>query len=238
MKSRRYKLPLIALSLSLALPAFSQSWFTPEVEKRAEDILKNMTVKERLTYIGGIDWMYTRAIPRLNVPAIKMSDGPQGVGTWGASTAYPCDLLLAATWNPDMAYAFGAALAQDCKARGVNILLGPAVNIARAPFCGRNFEYMGEDPFLTATTSTGYIKGLQENGVMGVIKHFTANFQEYDRNYVSSNIDERTLHEIYFPAFKSAVQNAEVGAVMSSYNLLNGVWTTENPWLLKEVLRE
>ncbi|MDB0673424.1 glycoside hydrolase family 3 N-terminal domain-containing protein, partial [Barnesiella intestinihominis] len=149
MKSRRYKLPLIALSLSLALPAFSQSWFTPEVEKRAEDILKNMTVKERLTYIGGIDWMYTRAIPRLNVPAIKMSDGPQGVGTWGASTAYPCDLLLAATWNPDMAYAFGAALAQDCKARGVNILLGPAVNIARAPFCGRNFEYMGEDPFLT-----------------------------------------------------------------------------------------
>lgn len=238
MKLSKYKWSLAALLLSLATPSFAQSWFTPEVEKRAEELLKNMTVKERLTYIGGIDWMYTRAIPRLDIPAIKMSDGPQGVGTWGASTAYPCALLLAATWNPEMAHAYGAALAQDCKARGVNILLGPAVNIIRAPYSGRNFEYMGEDPLLAANTSTEYIKGLQENGVMGVIKHFAANFQEYDRNYVSSNIDERTLHEIYFPAFKSAVQNAEVGAVMSSYNLLNGTWTTENPWLLKEVLRE
>ena len=146
MKSRRYKLPLIALSLSLALPAFSQSWFTPEVEKRAEDILKNMTVKERLTYIGGIDWMYTRAIPRLNVPAIKMSDGPQGVGTWGASTAYPCDLLLAATWNPDMAYAFGAALAQDCKARDGNDFYRIYQGITRKRSYGSNQTLHGQLP--------------------------------------------------------------------------------------------
>ena len=238
MRIIEYKILFIILLFFQSTGVFSQSWLTPEVEKRAEDLLKNMTVKERLIYIGGVEWMYTKAVPRLGIPSVKMSDGPQGLGTWGASTAYPCAVLLAASWNPEMAYAYGEALAQDCKARGVNILLGPGVNIARGPFSGRNFEFMGEDPYLAAVTSTEYIKGLQKNGVMGVIKHFAANFQEYDRNYVSSNIDERTLNEIYFPAFKSAVQNAEVGSVMSSYNLLNGVWTTEDPWLLKDVLRK
>ena len=238
MKSRRYKLPLIALSLSLALPAFSQSWFTPEVEKRAEDILKNMTVKERLTYIGGIDWMYTRAIPRLNVPAIKMSDGPQGVGTWGASTAYPCDLLLAATWNPDMAYAFGAALAQDCKARGVNILLGPAVNIARAPFCGRNFEYMGEDPYLSATMVVPYIKGVQENGVAACVKHYALNNQEFNRHTTNVQLSDRALYEIYLPAFKAAVQEGGTWSIMGSYNLYQGEHACHNKRLLKDILRD
>ncbi|MDR1682130.1 MAG: glycoside hydrolase family 3 C-terminal domain-containing protein [Candidatus Symbiothrix sp.] len=231
------KCSFIIAILFAANSLFAQSWFTPEVEQRAEQLLKNMTVREKLIYIGGVDWMFTKAIPRLGIPAAKMSDGPQGLGTWGASTAYPCALMLASTWNTDLAYRYGASLAQDCKARGVNILLGPGVNIYRSPMCGRNFEYMGEDPLVAAKTSTEYIKGLQANGVMGVVKHFTANFQEYDRNYISSDIDERTLHEIYFPAFKSAVQTAETGAIMTSYNLLNGVWTTENPWLLKEVLR-
>lgn len=217
---------------------FAQSWITPEVENRANTLLKNMTLREKLIYVGGIDWMYTKDIPRLGIPRVKMSDGPQGLGTWGKSTAYPCALMLASTWNRDLAYEYGKSLASDSKARGVNILLGPGVNIYRAPMCGRNFEYMGEDPYLISQTSTGYIKGLQENGVMAVIKHFTANFQEYDRNYISSDIDERTLHEIYFPAFKYAVKEAEVGSVMTSYNLLNGVWTTEDPWLLKEVLKK
>lgn len=224
--------------LASATGLSAQEWFTPEVEQRAEQLLKQMTLHEKLIYIGGIDWMYTRDFPRLGITRAKMTDGPQGVGTWGASTAYPCDLMLASSFNRDLAYAYGKALATDCKERGVDILLGPAVNIARAPMCGRNFEYMGEDPYLAAQTSTGYIKGLQDNGVMAVIKHFTANFQEYDRNYISSDIDERTLHEIYFPAFKSAVQVAGTGAIMSSYNLLNGVWTTESPELLKGVLRD
>ncbi len=237
MKQKLTKYALAVILLLITSYTYSQSWFTPEVEKRADELLKNMTTREKLIYIGGVDWMYTKAFPRLNISSAKMSDGPQGLGTWGASTAYPCALMLASTWNRDLAYEYGQALASDCKARGVNILLGPGVNIHRGPMCGRNFEYMGEDPFLAAQTSTEYIKGLQANGVMGVIKHFTANFQDYDRNYVSSDIDERTLNEIYFPAFKSAVQKAEVGAVMSSYNLLNGVWTTEDPWLLKEVLR-
>lgn len=229
---------LIYISLIVGLSSVeAQTRFTTEVEKRADSLLKNMTVKEKLTYIGGTNWMFTKAIPRLGIPQVKMSDGPQGLGTWGASTAYPAAIMLASSWNQELANEYGQALAKDCKARGVHILLGPGVNIARAPMCGRNFEYMGEDPLLASKTSTEYIKGLQANGVMGVIKHFAANFQEYDRNYVSSDIDERTLHEIYFPAFKSAVQQAETGAVMTSYNLLNGVWTTEDPWLLKEVLR-
>lgn len=207
-------------------------------KERAAELVRLMTKSEKLLYVGGMDWMYTKDIPRLNIPRTKMSDGPQGLGTWGASTAYPVAILLAASWNEDLAYDYGEALAADCRARGVNILLGPGVNIHRAPMCGRNFEYMGEDPYLTSRTAVGYIKGLQENGVMAVIKHFTANFQEYDRNYVSSDIDERTLNEIYFPAFKAAIKEANVGSVMSSYNLLNGVWTTHDPWLLRSVLRE
>jgi beta-glucosidase len=209
-----------------------------QYEDRTDSLLKNMTLHEKLIYIGGTDWMFTKAIPRLDIPQMKMSDGPQGLGTWENSTAYPCALSLAATWNRDLANRYGAALAQDCKARGVHVLLGPGVNIHRAPMCGRNFEYMGEDPYLAAETAVEYIKGLQANGVMGVVKHFAANFQEYDRNYISSDIDERTLNEIYFPAFRSAVQKANVGAVMTSYNLLNGVWTTLDSWLLKTVLRE
>lgn len=233
----RKSIKIIFLLLFISVGVFAQSWLTPEVEKRANDLLKGMTTREKLIYIGGVDWMYTKAIPRLGIPSVKMSDATNGTGTWGASTSYPCAIMLAATWNRQMATEYGKSVADDCKARGVNILLGPGINIHRAPMCGRNFEYMGEDPYLAGETSTEYIKGLQNNGVMGVIKHFAANFQEYDRNFVSSDIDERTLHEIYFPAFKSAVQKAQVGAVMSSYNLLNGVWTTESPWLLKDVLR-
>lgn len=238
MRLRTIKTIFILIVVFFSGQVSAQSWLTPEAEKRADELLKNMTVRERLIYIGGVDWMYTKAFPRIDIPAVKMSDASNGVGTWGASTSYPCLLMLASTWNKEIASEYGASVADDCKARGVNILLGPGVNIYRAPMCGRNFEYMGEDPNLTAQMSTEYIKGLQGNGVMAVIKHFTANYQEYDRNYISSDIDERTLHEIYFPAFKSAVQKAETGAVMSSYNLLNGVWTTEDPWLLKEVLRE
>ena len=237
MKQKSIKVILAIALLFSSSYIFSQAWLTPEVEARADELLKSMTVREKLTYIGGVDWMYTKPVPRLGIPSAKMSDASHGLGTWGQSTAYPCLIMLASTFNREIAYEFGKSIASDCKARGVNILLGPGVNIYRAPMCGRNFEYMGEDPYLAAQTSTEYIKGVQDNGVMAVIKHFTANFQEYDRNYVSSDIDERTLHEIYFPAFKAAVQEAETGSVMTSYNLLNGVWTTEDPWLLKEVLR-
>lgn len=236
-KTIKYLL-VATLLASTGASASAQAWFTPEVEQRAEELLKHMTLREKLIYVGGIDWMYTKDFPRLGIPRARMTDASCGVATWGASTAYPATVMLASTFNRELAYEFATAVASDCKDRGVDILLGPGVNIARAPMCGRNFEYMGEDPYLTSQTVTSYIKGLQANGVMAVVKHFTANFQEYNRNYISSDIDERTLNEIYFPAFKAAVQVAETGAVMSSYNLLNGVWTTEDPWLLKGVLRD
>ena len=216
----------------------AQKRFTADVEQQAEKILSQMTLDEKLSYIGGINWMYTRPLERFGIPQLKMSDGPQGLGTHGPSTAYPCALMLAATWNEQLATEYGSALGKDCRARGVHVVLGPAVNIYRAPMCGRNFEYMGEDPYLTSRMATGYIKGVQGQGVMATIKHFIANNSDYDRDHISSDIDERTLNEIYFPSFRAAVQEAEVGAVMSSYNLLNGIYTTEHPWLLKDVLRQ
>ena len=232
------KIAVICLLVANCCMASAQKWFTPEVEKRVNELLSQMTVEEKLAYIGGIDWMYTKNIDRLGIPRMKMSDGPQGLGTHGKSTAYPPMSALAATWNENLAFQYGTALGRDCRARGINIVLGPSVNIYRAAFNGRNFEYMGEDPYLVSRTAVGYIKGVQEQGIMAVIKHFACNNSDYDRDHISNDVDERTLHEIYFPAFKAAVQEAEVGAIMSSYNLLNGIYTTESPWLLKDVLRK
>ena len=215
----------------------AQERYTAEIEKQIDELLNQMTVEEKLSYIGGVDWMYTKNIDRLGIHRMKMTDGPQGLGTNGKSTAYPATIMLAATWNEDLAYEYGKSLGRDCRARGVNILLGPAVNIYRAPMCGRNFEYMGEDPYLASRIVVGYIKGVQNQGIIATVKHFVANNSDYNRNNISNDIDERTLHEIYLPSFKAAVQEAKVGALMTSYNLMNGIYTTENPWLLKEVLR-
>lgn len=218
--------------------AFAQKWYTSDVDKKVDEILNQMTIQEKLDYISGDFQFHTKPIKRLGVPAIRMSDGPQGVGHRIETNAYPCGLALAATWNEKLAYEYGQSLGRDCRARGIHIILGPAVNIHRAPMCGRNFEYMGEDPYLTARTTVGYIKGVQSQKVMATVKHFLANNSDYDRARISNDIDERTAHEIYFPAFKAAVQEAEVGAVMTSYNLVNGIYTNENPWLLKDVLRK
>ena len=235
MKQKRFT--FLLLFVANLFCASAQKWYTPEIDQKVEDLLKQMTVEEKLGYIGGVNWMYTKSIDRLGIHRMKMSDGPQGLGTNGKSTAYPSTVTLAATWNENLAYQYGKALGRDCRARNVNVILGPAVNIYRAPMCGRNFEYMGEDPYLTSRICVGYIKGVQDQGVMATVKHFVANNSDYDRNNISNDIDERTLNEIYFPAYKAAIQEAEVGAVMTSYNLMNGIYTTENPWLLKEVLR-
>jgi beta-glucosidase len=235
---RHLKILLVCIAIINSIYASAQEWYTPEVDKEVDRLVGQMTTNEKLAYIGGVDWMYTKNIDRLGIHRMKMTDGPQGLGTHGKSTAYPATVMLAATWNEDLAYQYGKSLGRDCRARNVNIILGPAVNIYRAAMCGRNFEYMGEDPYLSSRIAVGYIKGVQDQGVMATIKHFVANNSDYDRDNISNDIDERTLHEIYFPAYKAAIQEAEVGSVMTSYNLMNGIYTTENPWLLKDVLRK
>lgn len=211
---------------------------TSQAEQRARDLVFRMTLKEKIDYISGYTSFSLRAIPRLGIPEIKLADGPQGIRNHSPkSTLYPSGILSAATWNRDLLYKLGRGLGQDAKARGVNILLGPGVNIYRAPLCGRNYEYMGEDPYLAGEAAKQYILGVQSEGVIATIKHFAANNQEWSRHHASSDIDERTLHEIYFPVFRKAVQEANVGAVMNSYNLLNGVHTTEHKWLNIDILR-
>lgn len=208
------------------------------VEDRVNDLLSRLTDQEKLSYIGGINSFYIRPVSRLKIPQISMSDGPVGVRNWGNTTAYPAGILTAATWDTTLVNRLGHALGKDARSRGVHVLLGPGLNIYRAPMCGRNFEYFSEDPYLSSRMAVGYIKGVQAEKVVATAKHFAANNQEWDRNYVSSDIDERTFEEIYLPAFKASVMEAKVGAVMSSYNLINGTWASHNHHLLTEILKD
>src|ERR1700678_592798 len=224
------------------------------VEKRVEDLLGRMTVEEKVSLLSGANWMDTVAIPRLGIPSIKMADGPAGIRSWFgpsaltnaadskfpkfASTAFPSGIAVAATWDPEMAQAVGQALGQEVRASGRDMILGPTVNIQRVPLWGRNFEGYGEDPYLAARIGVGYIKGVQGEGVIATVKHFAANNEEFERHRVNETIDERTLQEIYFPAFKAAVQEAGVWSVMSAYQKVNGRYCSENAYLLQDVLRK
>ncbi|MBV8673812.1 MAG: glycoside hydrolase family 3 C-terminal domain-containing protein [Acidobacteriaceae bacterium] len=201
-------------------------------------MLSKLTLEQKLELIGGKDDMFIRAEPAAGFPQLKMSDGPEGVRTWGPDTAYAGGIALAATWDPDLARRMGVSIAQDARARGVHFLLGPGVNIYRAPMNGRNFEYFGEDPYLSAHTAVPYIEGVQSQGVIATVKHYAANNEEYDRHNVSSDVDERTLREIYLPAFEAAVRVAGAGSVMNSYNLVNGVHATQNCHLNNEILKK
>lgn len=236
--------PLALLFWFPAAPMFAQS-STPRAaetksspDDRAQAIASRMTLDEKLDYIGGTRDFYIRAIPRLHVPEFKMADGPLGVRNYGPSTTMAAGIALAATWDPALAKRVGQQIGRDARARGVHFLLGPAVNIYRAPMNGRNFEYFGEDPFLASRMAVGYIEGVQSQGVSATVKHFLGNNSEYDRHNTDDVIDERTLREIYMPAFEAAVEEARVGAVMDSYNLVNGEHLTQNEYLNTEVLRK
>lgn len=211
---------------------------TKEGQRRAEEMVNKMTLEEKVSLLSGATSFSLRTIPRMGIPTILLADGPVGLRNHSPhSTLYPASVLSAATWNRTLFRQLGSSLGDDARARGVGILLGPGVNIYRSPLCGRNYEYFGEDPYLTSEIACEYIKGVQSKGVIATIKHFAGNNQEWNRHHVNSEIDRRTLHEIYFPAFRAAVKKAGVGAFMDSYNLLNGVHATENAWLNRDVLR-
>jgi beta-glucosidase len=209
-----------------------------EVEKRADAILGRMTLEEKLDMIGGVKDFYIRPIPRLGLPALKMSDGPLGVRTWGPTTGYPAGIALAASWDTDMVQRVGSMMGKDARARGVHFILAPGMNIYRAPQCGRNFEYFGEDPYLASRMAVSLINGVQGQGVIATAKHFAANNQEFDRFNISSDVDERTLREIYLPAFEASVKEAKVGAIMDGYNLINGVHMTQHDYLNNQVVKK
>jgi beta-glucosidase len=211
---------------------------SPAIEQRVDSMLSKLTLQQKIDLIGGYNDAFIRPEPSVGFRELKMSDGPEGVRTWGPATAYAGGIALAATWDPDLAGRMGICLGQDARARGVHILLAPGVNITRAPMDSRNMEYFGEDPFLASRIAVGYIEGVQSQGVIATVKHFAANNQEYDRYDVSSDLDERTLREIYLPAFEAAVKEAHVGAVMDSLNLLNGEHATQNAHLNLDILKK
>lgn len=196
-----------------------------------------MTLDEKIDILSGVDGFNERGVPRLGVPKLLFSDGPVGVRNFGPTTAYPAGVCLAATWNPALAKQFGVAIGRDARARGVHAWLGPGVNLSRIPQNGRNFEYLGEDPYLASKTVVQIIQGVQSQGVVATVKHFAANNHENDRMVDSSEVDERTLRELYFKPFEAAVTEGGAWAVMCAYNKLNGTYCAENEWLLTKVLK-
>jgi len=222
-------------------------------DERVADLLKRMTLEEKATMLSGSGWMESAPIPRLGIPAIKMADGPMGVRSWRGSsaitrsaeanlkvetTAFPSGINMAATWDTDLVRREGQAIGQQVKALGRDMILGPTVNINRQPLWGRNFEAYGEDPFLAGKLAVAFVQGVQGEGVIPSVKHFAGNNEEFERHRINSVIDERTLHEIYLPAFRAAIQEGGAWNVMSAYNKLNGVYCAENVQLLHDILRD
>lgn len=224
---------------------------TKPLEARVDDLLSRLTLEEKISLCHGDSKFTTAAIPRLGLPRRWLSDGPHGVredvgpDTWKVAgrtddfaTAMPAAIALASTWNPGLARRAGETIGQEARKRGKDIMLAPGVNLMRTPLCGRNFEYYGEDPWLAGRMAVGYIQGLQSTGVAACVKHFAANNQETHRDSINVEVDERTLHELYLPAFKAAVQEGHVWTVMAAYNRFRGVHCAENDYLLNQVLKQ
>jgi beta-glucosidase len=206
------------------------------IEDRVNDLLKRLTLDEKIELLGGTGFA-SKAIERLGIPELKMADGPVGV-RWGAATALPSGIALASSWDTLLAKEYGKILALETKGKGRNVILGPCVNIARLPMGGRNFESFGEDPYLTSRLAVNYIKGVQNENVVATVKHFACNNQEHERDFVDVRISERALNEIYLPHFKASVEEADVMAVMSAYNKVNGPYASENDYLLIDKLKK
>jgi beta-glucosidase len=209
-----------------------------EIDRQVNAMLGKLSLQQKIELIGGVDGMFTHAMPSIGLPRLKMSDGPAGVRTWGPDTAYAAGIGLAASWDTALARLVGVALGRDARARGVNFLLGPGVDIYREPMNGRNFEYFGEDPYLASRIAVNYIEGVQSQDVVATIKHYAMNNSEYDRHNENSIVSQRAMREIYLPTYEAAVKQAHVGAVMDSYNLINGEHATQNKLLDTDILKK
>ncbi len=240
---------LSAITSMAQLPLYLDD--TKPVEERIEDALSRMTLEEKIAVIHAQSKFSAPGVPRLGFPDLWTDDGPHGVrpdvlwDEWEQAgqtndycVAFPALTCLAATWNPQMSAIYGKALGEEARYRGKDVLLGPGVNINRTPLGGRNFEYMGEDPYLASKMVVPYIQGIQQNGVAACVKHYALNNDEEYRHQVNVIVSDRALHEIYLPAFKAAVTEAGVWTIMGAYNLYNGQHNCHNPILLQKILRD
>lgn len=219
-------------------------------KEKLQELTLKMTLEEKINMIHGDGLFQTKGIKRLGIPPLIMSDGPMGVRkeffqkSW-QTTDFSDDFVsyflsntaLASTWNPDLAHEFGKALGAESRSRGKDVILAPGINIIRSPLCGRNFEYMSEDPYLIKKMAVPIIQGIQENDVAACVKHFIANNQETNRMFVDVDVDERALEEIYFPGFEAATTEGNAYSIMAAYNKFQGTYCCENTYLLQDVLR-
>ncbi|UCH92907.1 MAG: glycoside hydrolase family 3 C-terminal domain-containing protein [Candidatus Aminicenantes bacterium] len=205
------------------------------VEERVEDLLARMTLEEKIEQLSGLGFE-TKENKRLGIPVLKMADGPVGVRR-GQATAFPAAVGIAATWNTKLAEQISTVIAKEAKSKGLNYLLGPCVNIQRHPLGGRNFESYGEDPYLASRMAVAFVKGIQSQNVLAAIKHFACNNQEWERFKLDVTLEERAFREIYLPAFKAAVKEADAWTVMAAYNKLWGDYCSENKHLLVDILK-
>jgi len=255
-KKRNYeiiKLLVVIIGLSGMLFSFkpvSKNSSKLTVEERIDSIVGAMTLEEKVAMLCGNTIFSSAGIQRLGITELHYTDGPFGVredvekhsftplrSITDSATFFPTGSALAATWNPALAYKYGTAIGEEARTRGKDILLGPAVNITRTPINGRTFEYFSEDPFLNARLTVGYISGVQDRGVVACVKHYAVNNQETNRGRIDVKMSERTLREIYLPAFKAAVQEAHVYTIMSAYNKFRGSYCAENDYLLNKILK-
>ncbi|MBD9179587.1 MAG: glycosyl hydrolase [Odoribacter splanchnicus] len=246
---------LIGLMLAATLPLSAQQKpayldATQPIEERIEDALKRLTLEEKIAMVHAQSKFSSPGVPRLGIPEFWTTDGPHGIrpevlwDQWNQAgwtndycVAFPALTCLAATWNPDMCMLYGKSIGEEARYRNKAVLLGPGVNIYRTPLNGRNFEYMGEDPYLASRMVVPYVQGVQQNGVAACVKHYALNNHEINRHTTNVVIDDRALYEIYLPAFKAAVQEGKAWAIMGAYNLYKGQHACHNQYLLNDILK-
>lgn len=246
---------LLGFILAAALPLSAQQKpvyldVTRPVEERIEDVMKRLTLEEKIAMVHAQSKFSSPGVPRLGIPEFWMTDGPHGIrpevlwDQWNQAgwtndycVAFPALTCLAATWNPDLSLLYGKSIGEEARYRNKAVLLGPGVNIYRTPLNGRNFEYMGEDPYLASRMVVPYVKGVQQNGVAACVKHYALNNQEVNRHTANVIVDDRALYEIYLPAFKAAVQEGKAWAIMGAYNLYKGQHACHNQYLLNDILK-